>query len=60
MEQVPALELRHVTKTFGSVVANRNIDLTLRKGEILSLLGENGCGKTTLMRAFISPTRVKF
>lgn len=49
MEQVPALELRHVTKTFGSVVANRNIDLTLRKGEILSLLGENGCGKTTLM-----------
>ena len=49
MEQVPALELRHVTKTFGSVVANRSIDLTLRKGEILSLLGENGCGKTTLM-----------
>ncbi|MBQ8174745.1 MAG: ABC transporter ATP-binding protein [Clostridia bacterium] len=46
---VPALELRHVTKTFGSVVANKNVDLDLKKGEILALLGENGCGKTTLM-----------
>ena len=46
---VPALELRHVTKTFGSVVANKDIDLELKKGEILALLGENGCGKTTLM-----------
>ena len=46
---VPALELRHVTKTFGSVVANKDIDLELKRGEILALLGENGCGKTTLM-----------
>ena len=44
-----ALELKNVTKTFGSVVANKNVNLTLRKGEILSLLGENGSGKTTLM-----------
>ena len=44
-----ALELRHVTKTFGRVVANKNINLDLKKGEILALLGENGCGKTTLM-----------
>ncbi|MEA4898971.1 MAG: ABC transporter ATP-binding protein [Christensenellaceae bacterium] len=45
----PAIELRGLTKTFGPVVANRDIDLTLRYGEILALLGENGSGKTTLM-----------
>ena len=44
-----AIEMRGVRKTFGSVVANKNVDLTLRQGEILSLLGENGSGKTTLM-----------
>ena len=44
-----ALELKNITKTFGSVVANKNISLQVRKGEILSILGENGSGKTTLM-----------
>ena len=44
-----AIELKHVTKTFGKVTANRDVSLELRKGEILSLLGENGSGKTTLM-----------
>ena len=44
-----AIELRHITKTFGKVVANNDVSLNVRKGEILSLLGENGSGKTTLM-----------
>ncbi len=44
-----ALELKNVSKYFGSVAANQHVDLTLYKGEILAVLGENGCGKTTLM-----------
>lgn len=44
-----AIELKGITKAFGSVIANNNINLTARHGEILALLGENGSGKTTLM-----------
>ena len=43
------IEMRGVTKHFGAVVANENVDLTVRRGEILSVLGENGSGKTSLM-----------
>ena len=39
MAEEYAVELRGITKTFGPVVANHNVNLTLRKGEILSLLG---------------------
>lgn len=44
-----ALELRNITKTFGKIVANKNVCMEVKKGEILSVLGENGSGKTTLM-----------
>lgn len=43
------VEMKNVTKRFGSVVANANVNFDVRKGEILSVLGENGSGKTTLM-----------
>ena len=45
-----ALELRDISKRFGSVQANDHVNLTLRKSEILAILGENGSGKTTLMK----------
>ena len=46
---VPAVSMRNVTKRFGPVVANDQVNLDIYRGEILALLGENGSGKTTLM-----------
>lgn len=49
MDKPVAIQLKNVTKTFGSVVANKDVDMDVRRGEILAVLGENGSGKTTLM-----------
>lgn len=43
------IEMKGITKVFPGIVANDNISISLRKGEILALLGENGAGKSTLM-----------
>jgi len=49
LEQQYAIEMLHITKKFPGIIANDDITLQLRKGEIHALLGENGAGKSTLM-----------
>lgn len=44
------LELKNITKTYGNVIANDNITFGLNEGEILAIIGENGAGKTTVMK----------
>ena len=54
MEKQLALQMKGITKRFGGIVANNHVDLDVYRGEILAILGENGCGKTTLSRVLAS------
>jgi ABC-type uncharacterized transport systems, ATPase components len=47
--KVPYIQMKNITKSFGKVIANNNINLEVYGGEIHALLGENGAGKSTLM-----------
>lgn len=49
MAKSVAVQMKGISKYFGDVAANKNVNLTVYEGEILSVLGENGSGKTTLM-----------
>ena len=53
------IELKNISKSFGEKEVIKNFDLSIDRGEFISLLGPSGCGKTTLLRmvaGFIDPT----
>ena len=50
MSAAPFVELRNINKYFAKVIANQDVSLQIRKGEVLALLGENGAGKSTIMK----------
>ena len=53
MEKQVAVEMKNISKHFGSVLANKNVNLDVYRGEILAILGENGCGKSSLIKVIL-------
>jgi D-xylose transport system ATP-binding protein len=49
-DETPVLELRDISKSFGSVQALTDVDLEVRRGEVMALVGDNGAGKSTLIK----------
>ena len=47
---IPAVEMQHITKCFSKVIANSDVSITVEKGQVVALLGENGAGKSTIMK----------
>jgi general nucleoside transport system ATP-binding protein len=56
----PFLEIRGITKFFSKVVANKNVSFSVGKGEVVALLGENGAGKSTIMKILYGLYRADF
>lgn len=54
------LEMKHITKSFPGVLANDDVSIDLKEGEVLALLGENGAGKTTLMNILFGIYRADY
>jgi len=50
LSAAPFVELRNISKYFAKVIANQDVSMQIRKGEVLALLGENGAGKSTIMK----------
>ncbi len=50
MSTAPFVELKNISKYFAKVIANKDVSMQIHKGEVLALLGENGAGKSTIMK----------